>query len=91
VPSDDVDDSKVIEDVYVPSKIISVVEDMLVDSSTPILNEVHVSSEDTSDFEYVLVESSIHVHVARYSLARPMIEDEIEYETVATSVVTSSK
>jgi len=31
------------------------------------------------------------VHVARYSLARLMIEDKIEHETVATSVVTSSK
>jgi len=31
------------------------------------------------------------VHVSRYALATPMIEDGIEHETVDTSVVTSSK
>jgi len=31
------------------------------------------------------------VHIARYSLATSMIEDAIEHETVATSVITSSK
>ena len=36
------------------------------------------------------MESSIHVQVAKYSLAIPMIEDEIEHETVDTSVVTCS-
>lgn len=41
VYSDDVDDSMVVEDVYVSSEITSVVEDILVDSSAPILNEVH--------------------------------------------------
>ena len=35
--SDDVDDSRIIEDVYVSSEITSVIEDLLVDSSTLIL------------------------------------------------------
>ena len=33
-------------------------EDTLVDHSTPILSEIHVSSEDTSDVVDTLVESS---------------------------------
>ena len=49
MPSDDVDDSRAVEDVYIPHKITSVVEDTLVDSSTLILNEIHVSSEGRSD------------------------------------------
>ena len=68
MPSDDVDDSRVVEDVYVPFKLTSVVEDTLVYSSTPILNKVHVSSEGTSDVVDALMESStpishdIYVH-----------------------------
>ena len=34
---------------------------------------------------------SLPAHVARYSLFRPMIEDEIECETINTSIFTSSK
>ena len=44
VPSDDVDDSKVVEDVHVHSEISGVVEDPLVSSDTPIIGENHVSS-----------------------------------------------
>ena len=68
MPSDDIDDSRVVEDVYVPFKLTSVVEDTLVYSSTPILNKVHVSSEGTSDVVDALMESStpithdIYVH-----------------------------
>ena len=57
--SDDVDDSRIVDDVYVPSEITSVVFDTLVDSSTLILDEVHASSEGTSDVVDVLVEFSI--------------------------------
>jgi len=45
VPSDDVNDSRIVEDAYIPSEITSVIENTLVDSSTPILDEVHVSFE----------------------------------------------
>jgi len=68
VPTDDVDDSRIVEGVYIPSEITSVVEDTLVDSSTLILDEVNVSSEDTSDIVDALVEPStpksvdIYVH-----------------------------
>ena len=61
MPSVDVDDSRVVEDVYVPSEITSVVDDTLIHFSTPILNEIHVSSESISDAVNVLVDSSIHI------------------------------
>ena len=60
LPSDDVDDSRVVEDVYVPFEIISVVDNTLVDPSTPTLDEVYISFEDTSDVD-AMVESSTHI------------------------------
>ena len=39
MPSDDVDDLKVVEDVNVHSEISSVVEDLLVNPDTPIIDE----------------------------------------------------
>ena len=45
--NDDVD-SKVVEDVYVPSKTASIIEDISVGSDTPIIDEVHTSSDSTS-------------------------------------------
>ena len=65
--------------------------DVLVESSTSIPDDIYVLENDTSYHEHVLVESSILIHVARYSLITPMIEDEIEYEIVITSIVTSNK
>ena len=43
VPSDDVDDSKAIEDVHVPSKTASIIEDISVVSNTPIIDD-HMST-----------------------------------------------
>jgi len=91
VPTDDVDDSRSIEDVYVLSKITSVVEDTLVDFDTSIIDEVHASSECTSDSKYELVESSIPIQIVKYSLPTPMLDDGIESETIASSIITSSK
>jgi len=53
--------------------ITIVVEHTLVDPSTLILDEVYISSESTSDVVDVLMESSMHIQVAKYSLATPMI------------------
>ena len=64
---------------------------MLVEFSTPIPNDIYVHEDNTSDSEYVLTESSLHVHVVRYSLATSMIVDEIEHKTNATSIVTYNK
>jgi len=73
MPSDDVNNSKIVEnvkvpsentsvvdDVYVPSKISRLVKEPLVNLSAPISNENHVSSADISDID-VLVKSSTHI------------------------------
>ena len=68
MPSDDVDDSRTVEVVYVLSESTNVVKDTLVVSSTSILNEIHISSESISDVIDALVGSStpitndIYVH-----------------------------
>ena len=49
VPNDDVDDSKVVEDVHIPSKTTSIIKDISVDSDTLIIDEVHISSDSISD------------------------------------------
>jgi len=46
--TDDVDDSKIVEDVHVPSKTVSIIEDIAVGSDTPII-DVHISSDSASD------------------------------------------
>jgi len=59
VSSDDVDDSKVIENVHVSSKTANIIEGISVGSNTPIINEVHMSSDNTSDIGDALVEPNI--------------------------------
>jgi len=54
-----VDDLKVIEDVNILPEITSIVEDTLVDFGIPIIDEVHVSSDSTSDDVDEIVESNI--------------------------------
>jgi len=39
--TDDVDDSKVIEDIHVSFKTASIIEDIAVDSDTPIIDKIH--------------------------------------------------
>jgi len=59
VPSDNVEDSKVVEDVNILPKITSIVEDKLVHFGTPIVDEVHMSSDSTSNGADEIVESNI--------------------------------
>jgi len=54
VPSDDIDDSKVVENIHIHSDISSVVKDPLANSDTPIIDESHVSSTGTSDVDALL-------------------------------------
>ena len=49
VSSDDVDNSKIIEDVHVLSKTTSTIEDISVSSDTRILDEDHASYEGISE------------------------------------------
>ena len=58
VSSNDVDDSKVVEDVHVPSKVANIIKDITVDFGTPIFDEIHVSSVSTSDDMNEIVESN---------------------------------
>ena len=59
VPCDNIDDLKVNEDVNILPEIISNVENALVDSSTLIIDEVHMSSDSTGDDVDEIVESNI--------------------------------
>ena len=77
----------ILDEVHVSSKGTSDFVDALVKSGTHIPNNIYVPEDDTSDSEHVLIESSMPVQIARYSLATSMREDEIEHETVTTSVV----
>jgi len=49
VSSDDINDSKIVEDVHVPSKTANIFEDISVGSNTPIIDKINMSSDDTSD------------------------------------------
>jgi len=49
VPTNDVDDSKVVENVHVLSKTASIIEDIAVGSDTSIIDEIHKSSDSASD------------------------------------------
>ena len=61
MPSDNVDGSKVVEDVNLLHEIISIVENILVDFGIPIIDEVHVSPDSTSIDVDEIVESSIPI------------------------------
>jgi len=60
VHSNDVYDSKVVEDVHISSKTTSIIEDISIDSDTPILGEGYASYEGTSELANVIVESIHH-------------------------------
>ena len=49
VPTDEVDGSKYVKDVQVPSKTVNIIEDMAVDSDTQIIDEIHMSSDSAND------------------------------------------
>ena len=59
VPSNDVDDSKVVKDEHAPPKAASIIENISVSSETPIVDEVRMSSDSTSDDVNEIVEVNI--------------------------------
>jgi len=63
VPSDDIDDSKVVDDVHVLSKTNSIIEDISVSADTPIIDEGHASFEGTSEVADAIVESGTPLNV----------------------------
>jgi len=56
IPIGDVDDSKIVEDIQVPPKIVSIIEDIAVSFDTPIIDETHMSFDSASNDVNVKVE-----------------------------------
>jgi len=89
VQINDIDNSRIVEDIHIPYEVTNDVVDELVKSSISALDKTHVFVESISDIQDALVESSTLSHDARCSLSTLMIEKVIEHEIVATSVDTS--
>jgi len=62
--------------------------DAVIESGTTLTVDTHV--HDTSDFVPKLVESSGSSQIFRYLFVTHLIEDEIDHDTIYSSVVTSS-
>ena len=58
---DDIDNSRIVEDVHMPFEVINDVVDDLVKSSAPAFDETHVHEERNNDIRYALVESSTSI------------------------------
>jgi len=54
---DDINNSRIVEDVYIPSGVTSDVDE-LVNTNIPTLDETHVHEESMNDVHYSLVKSS---------------------------------
>ena len=61
VQIDDIDNSRIVEDVHMPFEVINDVVDDLVKSSAPAFDETHVHEERNNDIRYALVESSTSI------------------------------
>jgi len=72
VSSNDVD-SKIVEDVHVPPKTASITEDISVDSDMPIIDEIYVSSDGTSNNVNVKVKPNTTI-VPRKPVESPRAE-----------------
>ena len=59
MPSDNIDDSKVVEDVNILPEITSIIENTLVNSATSTVEGVHVSSDSNSNDMNAIIESNI--------------------------------
>ena len=90
VASDDVYDLKVIENVHVPSNPTSIIEDISVGFNTPIIDEVHISSDSTNDDTDEIVECNIPTMpsksfeflYAEYSfLVVPIVHPPVSYQS----------
>ena len=58
---DDIDNSRIVEDVHISSELTNDVIDDLVKSSMLTLDETHVHEENISDVQDTLVESSTYI------------------------------
>ena len=74
VPIDNIDDSKVVEDVQVPPKTVSIIEDIVVDFDTPINDETQMSPDCASDDVDEIVESN-----TTFVSSKPVKSPRVEY------------
>ena len=61
--SDEVDVSKVIEEVHVPSNTVSIIEDTTVGADTLVIDEIHMSNSDSDDMNEIVEPTTLHLHV----------------------------
>ena len=63
VSSDEVDVSKVIEEVHVPSNTVSMIEDTSVGADTLVINEIHMSDSANEDVNEIVESTTLHLPV----------------------------
>jgi len=90
VPSDNIDDSKVIKDVHFHFEISSVMEHAPIDSCLPILNEIHVSSASTIDIVDAFGDTSTPTPDETYIHEENQESQETEIESIITTPSMSS-
>jgi len=61
--SDEVDVSKVIEELHVPSKTVSIIEDTAVGADTLVIDEIHMSDSASDDVNEIVEPTTLHLHV----------------------------
>jgi len=64
VSSDEVDVSKVIEEVHVPFNIVSIIEDTAVGVDTLVIDEIHMSDSASDDVNEIVEPTTLLLHVA---------------------------
>ena len=62
--SDEVDVSKVIEEVHIPSKTVSIIEDTAVGADTLVIDEIHMSNSASDDVNEIVEPTTLHLSVA---------------------------
>jgi len=95
ISNDDVDDSKVVEDVHVPSKTTSIIEDISIGFDTPIFDEDHASYKGTSVVDEIvesgiLLNINVHVHDTSDSapeIMKPSVSSQILKYSFVTPLI----
>jgi len=64
VSSDEVDISRIIEKVHVPSNIVSIIEDTAVGADTLVIDEIHMSASASDDMNEIVEPTTLHLSVA---------------------------
>jgi len=81
-------DAPIINEGHASYEGTSEVVDVVVESGTPL--DVDAHAHDISESAPELAESSVSSQFFMYSFVAPLIEEDIKYETVDSSVVTFS-